>query len=788
MRLFIAEKPSVGRELSQVLPNSQSAKRHDGYIVQGDDVITWAFGHMLEQVEPGDYDEKYKFWRFDSLPILPTVWKLKVKTSSAKQFKVISDLIKKATTIVNAGDPDREGQLLIDEMLDYLGNTKPVERILLNALDEKSMRYALEHMQDNKKYQPLKDSALARSRADWLMGMNLSRAYTLEQQHLGNKVTFPIGRVKTPTLALVVRRERELQNFVPVEYYVLQVQYGHEKGDFWATWKPKDTQQGLDPDGHMLDQTILNDLRDRLMQAPEGTISLVEKKKKKEGQRLPFSLSSLQIVAGKLYNYTPQEVLDIAQKLYEKKYTSYPRSDCEYLPVNQHLDGKAILSNLVNMEHKELARWAKEANPTIKSRAWNDSKVTAHHAIIPTTVRCPLHTLSKGEQNIYFLIAQAYIAQFYPEHVYEHTRIEVTHQEELFTTTGRVVIDMGWKALYKKGKSTEESDENQEDEETSLPAVRKGDAVTAKDSKVDQRRTKPPSRFTSATLVQAMKEIHKYVKDEELKKQLKDVSGIGTEATRATIIEDLIHNKKNPFLKEEGKKKTLLPTESAYALVDALPDSLLYPDATAQWEERLAKMSEGKEAIDVFLDDQTRFVVQLIEEVKQRVGNTPKVPIAKSESVRKGSGVKRNPSTAQPIGRVCPKCKTGELLLRKGKFGEFYGCSGFPTCKYTENILSSEENMTGARESSIAKTNTAPIAKVARSQRPREERAPLIPMSNGKVLDDTHKEYTCPRCKRGYLVQYESQSEPVWKCSEGQACRTSCADVEGKPAIYANCK
>ena len=286
MRLFIAEKPSVGRELSQVLPDPQSAKRHDGYIVQGDDVITWAFGHMLEQVEPGDYDEKYKFWIFESLPILPTSWKLKIKSSSAKQFKVISDLIKKATTIVNAGDPDREGQLLIDEMLDYLGNTKPVERILLNALDEKSMRYALEHMQDNKKYQPLKDSALARSRADWLMGMNLSRAYTLEQQYLGNKVTFPIGRVKTPTLALVVRRERELQNFVPVEYYVLQVQYGHEKGDFWATWKPKDTQQGLDPDGHMLDQIILNDLRDRLMQSPEGTVSLVEKKKNKRKTKM----------------------------------------------------------------------------------------------------------------------------------------------------------------------------------------------------------------------------------------------------------------------------------------------------------------------------------------------------------------------------------------------------------------------------------------------------------------------------------------------------------------------
>ena len=786
MRLFIVEKPSVGRELSQVLPNPQNAKRQDGYIIQGDDVITWAFGHMLEQVEPGEYDEKYKYWKFDSLPILPTAWKLKVKSSSAKQFKVISGLIKKAATIVNAGDPDREGQLLIDEMLDYLGNTKPVERILLNALDEKSMRYALEHMHDNRKYQPLKDSALARSRADWLMGMNLSRAYTLEQQHLGNKVIFPIGRVKTPTLALVVRRERELQNFVPVEYYVLQVQYGHEKGDFWATWKPKDTQQGLDPDGHMLEQTILNNLRDRLMQSPEGTISLVEKKKKKEGQRLPFSLSSLQIVAGKLYNYTPQEVLDIAQKLYEKKYTSYPRSDCEYLPVNQLSDGKAILSNLVNMGHKELAIWAKESDSTIKSRAWNDSKVTAHHAIIPTTVRCPLYTLSKGEQNIYFLIAQAYIAQFYPEHVYEHTRIEVTHQEELFTTTGRVVIELGWKALYKKVKSTEESEENQEDEEKSLPAVRKGDGITAQDSKVDQRKTKPPSRFTSATLVQAMKEIHKYVKDEELKKQLKDVSGIGTEATRATIIEDLIHNKKNPFLTEEGKKKTLIPTESAYALVDALPDSLLYPDATAQWEERLAKMSEGNEAIDVFLEDQTKFVVQLIEDVKQRVGNTPKVAMPKTEAG--GKGPNRNPFTAQPTGRSCPKCKTGELLLRKGKFGEFYGCSGFPTCKYTENMSSSKENISATRESGFTKNEHPFVTAVEMPQRSREEVMPPMPIASGKILDDTHKEYTCPRCKRGYLVQYESQSEPVWKCSEGQACRTSCADVEGKPAIYANRK
>ena len=221
-------------------------------------------------------------------------------------------------------------------------------------------------------------------------------------------------------------------------------------------------------------------------------------------------------------------------------------------------------------------------------------------------------------------------------------------------------------------------------------------------------------------------------------------------------------------------------------MVDALPDSLLYPDATAQWEERLAKMSEGTEKIDVFLEDQTKFVVQLIEDVKQRVGNTPKV--AMPESGGKGSGAKRPPSMAQSTGRSCPKCKTGELLLRKGKFGEFYGCSGFPTCKYTENVSSSKENLSGASASRATKGNTSSMSNVVIPQRPREEIIPPPSLSDGKVLDDTHKEYTCPRCKKGYLVQYESQPEPVWKCSEGQACRTSCADVDGKPAIYANRK
>ena len=417
------------------------------------------------------------------------------------------------------------------------------------------------------------------------------------------------------------------------------------------------------------------------------------------------------------------------------------------------------------MGHKELGEWAKGGTPSIKSRAWNDKKVTAHHAIIPTTVRCPYHTLSKQEQNIYFLIAQAYIAQFYSEHVYEQTRIEVTHQEELFTASGRVVIDLGWKALYKKTKSSEETEEDQE--EASLPAVKKGNSVTAQDSKVDQRKTKPPSRFTSATLVQAMKEIHKYVKQEELKKQLKDVSGIGTEATRATIIGELVSRK---FLKEEGKKKTLIPTEEAYTLVDALPDTLLYPDSTAIWEERLAQMSEGKEKLDVFLQDQSKFIVELIDFVKDRVGHTPKTDMLYSANKRAGTQ-RRIGATAQRTGRNCPKCKTGDILLRKGPYGEFYGCSNFPKCKHTEQIAVKIES---------ASDSTRSVSNIEGRRGSFE--------TSGKILDDTHKEYTCPRCKKGYLVQYEQKPEPIWKCSEGSSCRTSCADVGGKPAIYAHRK
>ena len=769
MRLFIAEKPSMAREISKCLPENKNIQKRNGYFIQGDDIVTWVVGHVLHQAEPGDYDDKYIRWRPQDLPIVPTEWKLLVTDSSRQQFETVKELIGKADIIVNAGDPDREGQLLVDEVLYFVGNTKPVQRILLNALDEKSIKSALGDLRDNKDFHNLYQSALARARADWLIGMNLSRAYTLSERYKGNKVTLPIGRVKTPTLALVVRRERELADFKPVDYFTVKILYTHENGTFWATWQPKDEQKGLDPDGRLINKDVAESLVQGLSASPSGIIKSVTKSKKKDPQRLPLSLSSLQVLAGKAYSYDPQTVLDTAQKLYEKKLTTYPRSDCEYLPPNQYGDRIAILGNLAQSGDEKLSAWAQGANQGIKSRAWNEKKITAHHAIIPTTVACNVNSLSQAERNIYFLISQAYIAQFYGEHVYEQTKIIVDQCEEEFVANGRVVIEEGWKSLYKRQKSKVNSEGDEPDltddrgaesgpkkdaieEADHLPAVKKNDSVQYTDSSVEAKQTKPPSRFTPSTLLQAMKEIHKFVKNEELKKQLKAVSGIGTEATRANIIDELISR---GFMKTSGKKQVLSPTDTGYLLVDALPDELLYPDETAVWEERLALMSEGEDTLESFLKDQIQFLQHLIDKLgfDKQVSRDQMMPNVVRTISNQNS---KRPMDDNQVNLKdlpeCPSCKKGRLQQRNGKFGAFLGCTNYPSCRYTQTVDGGNDRNTSA----------------------------------DLEVPEESKQYVCPRCKKGYFVKQQMRCRTTWVCSNRSACKTQCMDVEGVPSIYAN--
>lgn len=705
MILFIAEKPSMGAELAKCLPGPMNRK--DGYITTGGGVVTWGYGHVLRQAEPGEYDKKFEKWRLEDLPIIPDEWKLLISETSKKQFAVIQYLVKQASEIVHAGDPDREGQLLIDEILDYLENDKPVRRVLLNALDEKSIKKALGNLRNNQEFFNLKQSALARARADWLIGMNLSRVYTLAAQKAGHRVTLPVGRVKTPTLALVVRREREIENFKPSDYFTVKAEFQHGNGKFSCFWKPAEEQAGLDTEGRLADAGIAGSLIKKLEDAAadKAVIRLCQTTEKKEPQRLPLSLSTLQVMAGKKFSYDPQTVLDTAQRLYERKLTTYPRSDCEFLPESQRADAAEILGNLRNIGQSQLAAWSAGADAGIESRAWNDKKITAHHAIIPTTVPCKFEAMSEVDRNIYFLIAQAYIAQFYPVHLYNQTRVEVGYAGELFTASGRMIVEPGWKALY--GAETEETEE---EEGSTLPVMVKGDATEFVNASAEKKATKPPSRFTAATLLAAMKEIHKYVKNPDLKKQLKDVAGIGTEATRATIIKELADR---GFLKEEKKKKYLLPTEMAYLLIDALPDELTYPDSTAIWESILYDMANGEATLEAFLKQQIEFTASLCTK-------TGEVNIA-----LKGE-------------HACPQCGKGVLQPRKGKNGQFWGCSRYPECKagYDDN--------------------------------------------GGEPAKPEHP---CPRCRRGALKLRNGKNGPFWGCTHFPTCRATFPDDNGKPRL-----
>ena len=709
MRLYIAEKPSMARELAACLKNPQTG---NGYIKTAGGVVTWLVGHVLRQVEPDGYDPKYKSWRAEDLPIVPEIWKLEVNPSTLKQFQIVKHLISQADEIIHAGDPDREGQLLVDEVLDYVGNKKPVKRILLNALDETSILRANSNLRDNKEFFNLKQSALARSRADWLIGMNLSRAYTLAARRRGySNLVLPIGRVKTPTLGLIVRREREILNFKPVDFFTIKAMFAHENGNFVAQFKPSKKMlelKAFDSEGRLIDKKFAEELVKKFSTAPlDGKISSFKTTERKEAQPLPFSLSSLQIAAGKTFGYSPQQVLDAAQSLYEKKFTTYPRSDCEYLPTTQFKDAQRILKNLSATKDDALKNLIVHANAAIKSRAWN----SAHHAIIPTQ-KFLSGTLTDIELNVYKLIAKNYAVQFYPLHVYDETVVSVDYKKETFTARGKVVKQLGWREFYvaPKTKVDDESD-------SILPQMATGDDVQHKESQLKQGVTKPPARFTSSSLVQGMKEIHKYVKNPDAKKQLKDVYGIGTEATRATIIDDLIQR---GFLKVT--KKILQPTAQAYLLIDALPDTMTYPDATAIWEDKLHSMSTGDGTLEDFLAGQVKFTRELCAAATT-------ANFAKAEN------------TFQ-----CPKCN-GALVKRKGKHGDFWGCTNFPDCRATF------EDDNGKPE----------FDKKNRSARLIKEGAPK-----------------CPKCG-GALIKRNGKNGDFWGCINYPDCRASFNDAGGKP-------
>ena len=606
MKLYIAEKPSLGRAIADALPKPH--KKQQGFIEVGNgDVVTWCIGHILEQTDPDAYDEKYKKWQLVDLPIVPEQWQLKPKYKTKSQLTVIRKLVKQATQLIHAGDPDREGQLLVDEVIDYLkvsvSKKKQTQRLLISDLNISAVKRALSQLKDNSAFMPLSISALARSRADWLYGINLTRAYTIQGGKVGYQGVLSVGRVQTPILGLVVNRDDEINNFIAKPYYQVTADiHTQENESFTAKWQPSEAcQPYMDEEGRVLNKRLAENVIGRITNQP-ASVTNVKKEQKRQRPPLSFNLSALQIAAANQFSMNAKLVLDVCQTLYEKhKLITYPRSDCRYLPLEQHQQANSILVHLAQID-SPLGDAAKKADPSLKSTAWNTKKITAHHAIIPTEKSAHNINLNSFEKNIYQLIARQYIAQFYPEYLYNHQQLLLEIAGGVFSATANIPKQIGWKCLFNKSDKTSDSETLQY-----LPEVKKGDILHCQQGNLLEKLTQAPKAFTDATLLAAMTGINRFVTDKALKAVLKDTDGLGTEATRASIIELLF---KRGFLQRQGK--LIHATDAGKGLINALPVQCTKPDMTAQWEAMLNNISEQKSNYQSFMQPLTATINDII--------------------------------------------------------------------------------------------------------------------------------------------------------------------------------
>lgn len=737
MKLFIAEKPELAKAICTGLGGGFVQK--DGYYqhrISGD-IVTWCFGHMLALKDPNEIDPIYEKWSMKALPIPPFLpAQRKVIKDKTKQVKTIKELVNRATTIVNAGDPDEEGQLLIDELLRYFDNKKPVMRVLINDNTPAVVQKSLANLRPNSEFEHLGWKAECRTIADQLFGYNLSRAYSLtEQAKTGKHIALHIGRVQTPVMGLVVRRDRENASHKKSFYYVVQGNFVVNGIIFSAKYQPKDTDP-KDDNGRLIDKFFAENLIQTLSNQP-AKILVATTTAKADPAPLPYNLIKLQGDASRLYGISAKNTDKITQSLREKHHLiTYNRSDCQYLSNEQFTDVGAVLTAITGTLPNS-QNVCQNANQTQKGRAFNSNKVSAHHAIIPTQTTVNWGSLNIGEQNIYKLISRSYIAQFYPFYEYDETKIildiiidDVSYQ---FSASARFDKAIGWKRLYKNDPSNEEIATSEEVQLADLRSLKSGMKGQSRLITCIECETKPKPLYTEQTLLRDLTQVAKYVKDPHLAKILKDKDkdkqgehgGIGTPATRATIMDKLFNN---GYLERKGK--TIISTQKAQDLYDKLDDTIRYPDMTAIWHEQ-QKEIRSQADVHTFINElQNSTINPLISQLKESYvapipkpkedfSNNPPCPVcgrplrrAKSKfNTGKyywgctGWSDKENPckhtmqdNNGTPIPRKenptrklsefdCKKC--GKKLIwrysdkdsKNSKVYSFFGCSGFPKCK-----------------------------------------------------------------------------------------------------------
>lgn len=640
MKVCIAEKPSVAREIASVLGANN---KHDGYYEGNGYAVTYTFGHLCTLLEPNDYKPHWKSWDLNNLPMLPEKFKTKVVSNSGiqKQFKIIKSLFDKAEVVINCGDAGQEGELIQRWVLDQANYKGKVQRLWISSLTTEAIKEGFENLKPSEKYDNLYYAGFSRAIGDWLLGMNATRLYTVK--HGGYKQVLSVGRVQTPTLAMVVNRFKEIENFKPQPYWELQTMYrntlfAYEEGRFTKM-----------EDGEVLANKV---------KEHDFEIVSIEKKKGKEYAPKLFDLTGLQVYCNTKFGFSADDTLKIVQKLYEMKVVTYPRVDTTFLPNDVYPKVAGILQKLTNYATLTQPLLGKKIKKSAK--VFNDKKVTDHHAIIPTGIQT---NLQHNQQQVYDIIVKRFIAVFYPDCEVSNTTVIGQAAEVNFKTTGKEILKKGWREVFDTSTALSETEKNKKEADI-LPTFVKGEKGPHEPSFLEKQ-TKPPNQFTEASLLRAMETAGKQVDDDELRDLMKE-NGIGRPSTRANIIETLF---KRQYIKRN--KKQILPTVTGIALIDIIQNDLLKSaELTGLWEKQLKDIEKGEFSASQFIINMKKMVDDLVYEVRSE---TTRANISQVAVVKHRQAKKEQKKKAGVTAETCPKCQKGTLL--KGKSA--YGCSAY---------------------------------------------------------------------------------------------------------------
>ncbi|MBR1446292.1 MAG: DNA topoisomerase 3 [Alloprevotella sp.] len=655
MIVCIAEKPSVARDIARILGATTS---RDGYMEGNGYQVTWTFGHLCELKQPADYDALWKHWSLGQLPMIPTRFGIRLKDDDGvrRQFNVIKSLMSQADSIINCGDAGQEGELIQRWVMLKAGAKCPVQRLWISSMTDEAITEGFANLRPQTDYQRLYEAGLCRAIGDWILGMNATRLYTLRYGQRGPGTTpLSVGRVQTPTLALIVRRQQEIENFKPEPYWVLSTIY---RGvTFTAVMQEGERGFRSEEEG----QEAL-----KKIEGTTFTVTSVERKNGKEAPPRLFDLTSLQVECNKKFGLSADTTLSLIQSLYEKKITTYPRVDTTYLPEDVYGKCKQTLNGIAGY-YNELLLPLRGAPLRKSKKVFDNSKVTDHHAIIPTGV-AP-NNLTDLERQVYDLVARRFIAAFYPDCEFATTTVLGEAADVKFRVSGKQILKPGWRDVFAKDKSTDDEEENAKaDEERTLPAFTKGESGEHKPC-LTQKQTQPPKPYTEATLLRAMETAGRTVEDESLREAMKD-NGIGRPSTRAAIIETLFRRN---YIKKN--RKTLYATPTGVQLIGIIKEELLKSaELTGRWEKRLREIERGEYSAQQFIDEMKRMISEIVLQVltdnsNRRVEMETPVP-APSKATAKAATDKPKTSRIR-AGMKCPVCGQGKVI--KGKTA--YGCS-----------------------------------------------------------------------------------------------------------------